>query len=357
MHESVADIQWGPSSLQVWHFADGCLLSCLLSRAPSPIGWSIVFPRTSDAQRPALPPYATWLPVVGHGSREHHRRHQHHPAPSLCPIRFRAHRTAESFFFVSFHKSDRRTKGVHRIDRLNHHAQRAGIVRSTAETGDQRVRSQKRKPKSDMIFSQCPPRSSSSGRTHPASPKKTPQARLPLQASNQRHRPLPPTGRTTLPTLHHHVTRPRARYQHQQTTTHDIQPMAAIGSTDGQQHAPPAGARPSARFALLHLRETEIRYSPTPAGPYRVRTLQRSDAVRGGGTGMRDLGRAFFPARIFSCPPPAGLGAHKIRRDVLCAECVENLWCRLVSDRVLCAFSSFHCPPGVADEGRRATCF
>lgn len=202
--------------------------ACYRGRHPLLAGASS--PRTSDAQRPALPPYATWLPVVGHGSREHHRRHQHHPTPSLCPMRFRAHRTGESFFFVSFHKSDRRTKGVHRIDRLNHHAQRAGIVRSTAETGDQRVRSQKRKPKSDMIFSQCPPPSSSYGRTHPASPNPPHKPDCPCkQATNDIVPSRQPVGQPSPPS----------------TTTSPARAPATAPADDNARHNnrwPPLGA-------------------------------------------------------------------------------------------------------------------
>lgn len=139
-----------------------------------------------------------------------HRRHQHQPTPVAVSdkIPSTSHRRILLLLFPP--RGTQHTEGVQRIDRWNHHARRAGIVRSTAETGGQRARSQKRKPKSDMIFSQCPPLSSSYGRTSSFHPKKNPPAPIALASKHQRHRPLPPTGRTILPTLHHHVTRPRA---------------------------------------------------------------------------------------------------------------------------------------------------
>jgi len=203
-------------------------------------------------------------------------------------------------------------------------------VRSTAKTGDQRLKSQKRKAKSDMIFSSVYHPHLPADVHHLASPKKSPQSRLPLQASTNDSIPSPqPVGQSSSPpstttspvSVCAPTTSSTSSSSSSQRTT--SQPMAAIRNTESQQHAPPAGARPSARFTLPHLQETEIRYSPTPAGPHTVRTLQRSGD--GGSGDARSWKGLFFPCKDLFCPPPPAPGAHNIRRDVLCTACRKSL--------------------------------
>jgi hypothetical protein len=147
VHESVADIQWGPWFLSSPPFAPSgilpmaaCYPGChfLLAAATVPPPHVRSQPTRLAAVRD-LAAHRRATVAAGIGSADH-RRHQHHPTHPLplsdkipsnsqCPTRNMQPRTAESFIFCFVRASPSSTETVaqkvysERIDRLNHHAQ------------------------------------------------------------------------------------------------------------------------------------------------------------------------------------------------------------------------------------------